>query len=118
MSKKNDHLKRFIYSLRDVTTDTYGSLFVCQNDLEAQRNVRAFLQNDPTSILALNSLEYTLCKIGVFNLQSGFVDADYEMICNVHQLQSNVDQSKFEKPVLPSRRYNDIVNEIVSQASE
>lgn len=76
----------FVYSLKDIKTDSFGSVFEAKSDEAAKRSISHHCDIDPDTLFSRYPDDYQLWKIGAFNRNSGVFISVPEYMCTVKAL--------------------------------
>lgn len=90
-----------LFSLRDLKSDNFGSIFTCYTTEEAIRAVKIRLMYDQGSLIQQFPADYMLYHIGYFNTNSGVMESTGVPVPvkSVFDISLELEKERKERPV-------------------
>lgn len=81
-----EHHEVFLYSLKDITVDSFGSVFEARSDDQAKRSIAQHQQLEPSTLFAMYPQDYQLWKLGSLDRNTGSFNSQPEYLCSAQAL--------------------------------
>lgn len=80
---KAEYHEVLLYALKDVTSDSFGTIFEARSDDAAKRSISQHCSLEPTTMFAMYPQDYQLWRLGNFDRNTGVLLSGPEYLCAV-----------------------------------